>query len=405
MTEFKISSEQIKKITALASQSKEIASVTKPIFILENNKLGVYLYSDKNFMKFDADVTDYVKDPTLVGEDYFSLVLNDFTSTLSKISSGEDVKVTVERDGTNKVTFTNAMTGSKISLTAYNSQVTEEEVSEAKDMIATAKSEKFSNTIDATITSEIINFFETAQRFMNATLSSNAICVNQKVAKYMDILIVLKKTLEEPISTSTEDIYLQKTLIDFIKPLVKSLPEGLPVKFNSEKDAVLIESAEFGFTAALGLTDIQFEYPTEEELNEFGPEDSRAIKVSINKEELKNAFELFNGTFKTENWKWSVINWQAHKNYLDSGKIHLEHSDFNAEVFTDISAKILNNSEPSENTEFLFSSSCISDLLNLIKEDELTISFNNIDVESSHGPGFIIETPSISAVCCKVTEG
>lgn len=404
MTQFKINSESIKRITALASQSKEIASVTKPIFILENGKLNINLYSDKNFMKFDADVTDYTKDPTITDDDFFSLVLSDFTSTLTKISNGADVEVSVDR-ATNKITFKNVDSGSKISLTTYNSQITSDEVTEAKNMVATAKQGKFVNTIDATITPEIISFFETAQKFMNVTLSSNAICVNGNIAKYMDILIVLKKTLDNPISTSTEDIYLQKSLIDFIKPMIKALPNGMPIKLSKEKDAVLIESTEFGFTAGLGFSEIQFEYPSEDELKEFAPDASQSIKVSVNKEDLNKAFDLFNGTFKAENWKWSIINWQAHKEYLDNGKVHLEHSDYNAEVFTDIGVKILNNTETSDKTEFLFSSSCISDLLNLISEDEVVLTFNNIDVESPHGAGFTLETPSITAVCCKVIEG
>lgn len=406
MTQFKITSDSIKRITSLASQSKEIASVTKPIFILENNKLNINLFSDKNFMKFDSDITDYVRDVDLdtSEDDFFSLVLSDFTSTLTKISNGEDVEVSVDRT-TNKITFKNASSGSKISLTTHNSQITTDEVVEAKNMVQNAKQSKFVNTIDAVITPEVISFFETAQKFMNVTLSSNAICVNQSVAKYMDILIVLKKTLSTPISSSTEDIYLQKSLIDFIKPMVKTLPSGMPIKLNSEKNSVLIESTEFGFTAGLGFAEVQFEYPSDEELEEFAPNDSQSIKISIRKDELKNAFDLFNGTFKAENWKWSIINLMAWNKYLDTGKVHLEHSDYNAEVFTDVNVQVLNNTETSHETQFLFSSSCISDLLNLISEDEITMSFNSIDVESPHGAGFTLETPTITAVCCKVTEG
>lgn len=405
MTSFKISVEAIKRLVALASQGKEIASMTKPIFILNGNVMNVTLFSDRNVMEFGVDIADYVRDTGLDAnaDDYFSLTLDDFTSTLSKVSnSSDDVEVTFDR-GMSKVTLKNATSGSKISLAVYNNQVSEDEVTSAKTAFTTLKTSKFATTNDIAITQEVVDFFETCQKFMNVTLSSNAICVNQSIAKYMDTLIVLKKTLTTPISNENKDIYIQKGLVSLVKPMIKSIG-SVTAKFASDGSAVLIESTEFGFKAAMGLVDVQFEYPTDAELIQFSPQASKEIKVSVKKADLKKAFELFNGTFKAENWKFSNVSLQAPQDKLDAGKIHFEHSDFNAECFTDIDAKVLSNTETAKDTNFLFSMSCINDLLNVVSEDEVTIGMNSLEADVAHGAGFTIETPSISAICCKVAE-
>lgn len=404
MTSFKISTDAIKRLVALTSQGKEIASMTKPIFILNGNIMDIKLFSNRNVMEFGVDISDYVKDPALKDEDdFFSLTLEDFTATLSKVSNSSDpVDVSFDRTN-NKITLKNSETGSKISLAVYNNEVTPEEVESAKKAFETLKAGKFAKTTDVSITQEVVDFFETCQKFMNVTLSSNAICVNKSVAKYMDTLIVLKRTLTTPISDEDKDIYIQKCLVSLVKPMIKSVG-AVSAKFAEDNSAVMIESTEFGFKAAMGLVDVQFEYPTDDELIQFSPEESKEIKVSVKKADLKKAFDLFNGTFKAENWRFSNVSLQAPKDKLDEGKIHFEHSDFNAECFTDTDAKVLLNTETAEDTNFLFSMSCLNDLLNIITEDEVVIGMNSLEADEAHGAGFTVETPTISAICCKVAE-
>jgi hypothetical protein len=245
MTSFKISTDAIKRLVALTSQGKEIASMTKPIFILNGNIMDIKLFSNRNVMEFGVDISDYVKDPALKDEDdFFSLTLEDFTATLSKVSNSSDpVDVSFDRTN-NKITLKNSETGSKISLAVYNNEVTAEEVESAKKAFETLKAGKFAKTTDVSITQEVVDFFETCQKFMNVTLSSNAICVNKSVAKYMDTLIVLKRTLTTPISDEDKDIYIQKCLVSLVKPMIKSVG-AVSAKFAEDNSAVMIESTEF----------------------------------------------------------------------------------------------------------------------------------------------------------------
>jgi hypothetical protein len=405
MTSFKVSVDSIKRIIALSSQGKEIASMTKPIFIVSDGLMDVNLFSNRNVMEFKVDISDYSRDTTLdaSSDDFFSVTIDDFASTLSKVSNLSDtVEVSIDRTS-NKITLKNSETGSKISLATYSSQVTPEEVTSAKTAFENLNKTKFAKTNDISITQEIIDFFDTCQKFMNVTLSSNAICINKSIAKYMDTLIILKKTLSNPVSDADKDFYIQKNLVSLLKPMIKSVGT-VNAKFSEDDSAVLIESTEFGFKAAMGLVDIQFEYPTDEELVQFSPEETQEIKVSVKKEDLKKAFELFNGTFKAENWRFSNVSLQAPQDKLDAGKIHFEHSDFNAECFTDIDAKVISNTETAKDTNFLFSMSCLNDLLNVVSESEVTIGMNSLEADVPHGAGFTIETPTISAVCCKVAQ-
>ena len=113
--------------------------------------------------------------------------------------------------------------------------------------------------------------------------------------------------------------------------------------FNKDRNKVLIECPTFGITSAMALLPIQFEYPTEDELKNFSPAKENEVVLTIGKDDLKNAFSLFNGTFRQELWKWETVTIDASKEYLDKGQIKVEHSDLTAECETFIPVSVSSN--------------------------------------------------------------
>ena len=127
------------------------------------------------------------------------------------------------------------------------------------------------------------------------------------------------------------------------------------------------------------------------------------VVLTIGKDDLKNAFSLFNGTFRQELWKWETVTIDASKEYLDKGQIKVEHSDLTAECETFIPVSVSSNTAD-DLINFIISSSCISDFLNLVDGNSVSISMNGLALNEIHGPGIKIFSDSIEAICCKIAE-
>ena len=96
MTKFTINSENVKRLQTLSGQSKDLISLTKPIFCPSDGNLSVNLYSNRETMSFSVDITAF--ETTDNGElNYFSMSIDEFNNTLTTVSNGEnDVLVEVD---------------------------------------------------------------------------------------------------------------------------------------------------------------------------------------------------------------------------------------------------------------------------------------------------------------------
>lgn len=392
---FNINEQNTNRLISIIGNAKGICSTTEHYFKVTDNSLKVTLFSNSNFMEFSLDITS---DLNSGEEKYFKIDASNFATTITKV--GKNVEVEVGDD--NKITVKNSETKNKISLTVLDEvdQATEDNI---KDMLANLKSKEFStDTLEVKVSEDLLSFFKIAQKFMNKSLASNSICINRNVAKYADFLIILKKTLKEEAFMADEDIYLQKVIVDLIEPFAK-VDDKIKLIFNKDRNKVLIECPTFGITSAMALMPIQFEYPTEDELKNFAPADDNEVTLTISKDDLKNAFNLFNGTFRQELWKWETVTLDASQEYLDKGQIKIEHSDLTAECETFVPVAVSSNTSDGV-INFIISSSCISDFLNLVDGNSISISMNGLPLNEVHGPGIKMFSDSIEAICCKIAE-
>ena len=392
---FNINEQNTARLASIIGNAKGICSATEHYFKVTKDSLKVTLFSNSNFMEFTVDISSDLNDGE---EKYFKIDASNFSNTITKV--GKNVEIEVGND--NKVTIKNVDTKNKISLTVLD-EVDESTQNSIKDMLTNLKTKEFSaDTLEVKISEDLLSFFKIAQKFMNKSLASNSICINRNVAKYADFLIILKKTLGEEVFASDEDIYLQKVIVDFIEPFAKT-DDKIKLIFNKDRNKVLIECPTFGITSAMALLPIQFEYPTEDELKNFSPAKENEVVLTIGKDDLKNAFSLFNGTFRQELWKWETVTIDASKEYLDKGQIKVEHSDLTAECETFIPVSVSSNTAD-DLINFIISSSCISDFLNLVDGNSVSISMNGLALNEIHGPGIKIFSDSIEAICCKIAE-
>ena len=262
MTNFTINAENVKRLQTLSGQSKDLISLTKPIFCPSDGNLSVNLYSSRVTMSFSIDISNFTT--TDQGElNYFSMSIDEFNTTLSTVSTGEDdVIVEVDKDN-NKVTFKNNKTGTKVSRAVYNAIVTLDEAKASITAVDDMRNEYLTDPITLKVTSEVSEFFETASKIMSFLKTQDAIELNGTTARYADQLVVLSKTLKN--SVSDTPVHLKKVLYDAIKPFLKITNE-LTVYLTKSFSIAFFESKDLGFKVVMNLEKPKFAYPEDTDL-------------------------------------------------------------------------------------------------------------------------------------------
>lgn len=401
MTKFTINAENVKRLLSLTTQSKELLSLTKPVFCPTENSLSVNLYSARTALSFSVDISEFSTDET-IGFNYFNISIPEFTSALQLTSNSCSGSVEINVDKSNNtVYFKSLTTGTVISKPIYNNTVSDEEAQASVTAVEDIKSTYLQNPISLEINQDIMNFYEAASKFMNNTKNAqNTIAIDGDKIRYGDQTIIIEKKL--PKSFSDKEIYLKKSLLDNLKTFIKA-SGVLTLYLTEDFDFAFFESNDIGYKAVFGLEESRYMYPTEEEAKAILPDESCGVKIKLLKKNLQDAFVPFNGTFKAsgDTWNWKATTIKVNKDVLDSGKISLVHKDWTGSAETTVPVTVLANTESATDGELIVSIQVIEELLSIIPEDEVTITLNCLSPNEEHGAAILIETDTVKAISVK----
>lgn len=407
MIKFNINKENIKALTSIGNQLKDMASQTKTIFLPKENTMSVNLYSTKNAVTYSVDISAFSSDDA-TGFNYFSLSLPDICSAVEKVSkSGEDdISIVVDKT-VNKITFTNPVKGTHISLATFNSAVSDEDAKSATTAVDDLYNQMFKDkSRDIIINSKVMSFFETAQGFMNESKRSNSIALNHSKARYADSFAIIEKDLGDDVSPYDTDTYIKKALIDFIKPLQKfSDSDSLTVSVTDTADRAYVNFVKIGLRAILSLEASSYAYPMDEEISGILPKKESCLVFDTTKTELLDAIKIFDGVFKSSNWSFSNVNLNASEEFISKGTIDLNHSDYSAECDTKCPITLVANTENASKSDIIISLSVISKLLNLVDSDKekITFTMNSLSPSDVNGAGVKLTTESgLKAIAVKL---
>lgn len=400
MTKFVINSENVKRLSILSGQSKELISLTKPILCPSDGTLAVNLAGPRVAMSFSVDITDFETTDT-DSLNFFTMGVDDFNNTLNTVSNGgvDDVLVTVDKEN-NNVHFINNKTGTKISKAVFNSVVTDDEAKASITAVDDMKNELLKDPITLQVTGEVSEFFESSIKFMNLLKTQNTIAVNGDSAKYADQLVVLNKKLSK--SVSDTEVYFKKQLYEVVKPFVKIVGE-ITIYLTKDFNAAFFESKDLGFKATLGLEPARYCYPTDEEIKMAIPADDRKVVIKTTKDAIRSAFVPFNNTFRSsgDNWNWKATTLDSSKENLANGKVILKYTDYTGSAESVIPVEVVQNTEGDNNGDLIISIQVFEELLNLVPEDDLTLTYNSLPSNEMNGAGVYLETDTVKAMTTK----
>lgn len=399
MTTFSINSENVKRLSILSGQSKDLISLTKPIFCPTENHLDVNLYSPRITMSFSVDTANFSSTDT-EELNYFAMPIDEFISTLSTVSKDEnDVVVEVDK-ANNKVTFKNDSTGTKISRAVFNSVVTLAEAKASTTAVEDMKSEYLKDPVSVVVNNEVSTFFDTATKFMNLLKSQDAIALNGDSAKYADQLVVINKKLSKSVSDS--EIQLKRQLYDVLKPFLK-ITDELTVYLTKDFSIAFFESKDLGFKTCINQERPRYAFPSDEDLSGALPQPEKQVVVKTTKSAIKEAFIPFNSTFKAspESWNWKKTYLDSRTENLNNGKWSLSYENYTGSAESIVPVTLVQNTEGSDNGKIIVSIQVLEELLNIIPEDDLTITYNSLPSDQMYGACMKIETETVSAIATK----
>lgn len=399
MTKFTINSENVKRLQTLSGQSKDLISLTKPIFCPSDGNLSVNLYSNRVTMSFSVDISAF--ETTDTGElNYFSMSIDEFNNTLATVSNGEnDVLVEVDKDN-NKVTFKNNTTGTKVSRAVYNAIVTLDEAKASVTAVDDMRDEYLKDPVTLKVTNEVSEFFETASKIMGLLKTQDAISLNGTSARYADQLVVINKTLST--SVSNTEVHLKRQLYEAIKPFLKITSE-LTVYLTPDFSIAFFESKDLGFKSILSLEKPKFAYPEDSDLEGALPQESSQVIVKTTKSALKDAFIPFNNTFKAspESWNWKKTDLDSSANNLAEGKWVLRYENYTGSAESVVPVTVVQNTEGVNNGKLIVSIMVLEELLNIIPEDDLTVTYNSLPSDTMYGALMKLDSDTVKACVTK----
>ena len=309
--------------------------------------LSVSLYSNRVTMSFSVDITGFSSDDT-EELNFFSMPIEEFNTTLATVSKDEnDVQIVVDK-AHNKVTFKNETTGTKVSRSVYNATVTIDEAKASITAVDDMREKYLTDPVTLKVTNEVSTFIETIGKIMGLLKSQDAVSLNGTVAKYADQLVVISKTLTNPVSDT--EVHLKKQLYDAIKPFLK-ITDELTVYLTKDFSIAFFESKDLGFKSVLNLEKPRYAFPEDTDLKMALPTEERQVVVKTSKAALKDAFVPFNNTFKAtpESWNWKKTDLDSSPENLADGKWVLSYANYTGSAESVVPVTVLNNTEGGEN--------------------------------------------------------
>lgn len=410
--EFKITKADEAKLSSLVKMTQTVSdvSVKSNHFVLkaDGNKLFSVIYGNGNAVKFATEISDLVKNPTDTG--YFYLDMGQFLQSIEKvfISSGEDVAtVNVE---TTKVVCSAGK--SKISFNLFDTFDTadcEEAFNAIDSKKATSFTNKAADAATAIVTQEIMDFADVVGKFITMIGADRVtgLALEGNTLMYSDqAFSIVKKTLSTD-ATSTRNgkvdrRFIPQSMFAFLSSLVK-IKNPVNVTYSDDDSLVYVNEPDMNFEALLSMPLVVCEYPDDATLASICPDPKDEFRFDIDIPTFLTKMSTFDGVFPSSTWRWKSVDFSM---VSADSVASLAHSNFNAEVDTDlpVTNPAITSSKP--NLSFKIATIILYDYLNKLASGNQTV---NVEVgagepDEEHGAGIKFTLPGLSIVMSKMLK-
>jgi hypothetical protein len=403
MTQLTITSEAIKKLDSLSLISDKLEKTSDGTLIsFESGFMTIHVFGNSSILEYKVAIENFSRDSALQSKaTYITVDLNKFKQALGKCNIGEGGASLNIDHSQNRVYVSSLVDKTKISLSCFDTLDDKQAMEIINDWDARMAADEFTiNTVDLEITPEIMDFAETAIKFMSISNETNSIALKDNKLEYADRLSVIEKSCSTVFTKNGETLNLHKFVIDFLKPIIHELKSMVTITYSGSRSFIRVKNDDESIRAVISVPEVSFSFPSEDEFNSIIPEESDQASVSIKKQDMETAVEKFDGIFNPSEYRWKPINFT-----FDSSKddvMNMAYSDYSAEVNTSIHVNNVVNLSKGSVFSFQLPALVFDGILDVTQEDEFTMSFNTIAADQQHGLGILFKTDTVKAVCVKL---
>jgi len=229
-------------------------------------------------------------------KNFFSLSLSKFVKALEKLTDGDileaaDIEIQYE-ESSNKVLCTSMNTGSKISISSFE-DLDSGDLNEIKnfydDKLNSSEFSLKDKVCSVSIGKDFSTFSKQALKSMSSYGKSTALKIDNNKLIYGDRLACYQFSSQQVSTSGTDPVYIHMDVINLINSLIKEDDSSINVVVSSSKKLMLINDEKLNIKSIISIPAVSFEFPNNEEIKKFTPDDSDYLKFNVKKNELIKA--------------------------------------------------------------------------------------------------------------------
>ena len=401
MTEFQISAdsaEHLLKMISLTDKLEKEADGT--LLYFATNELTICLHGVNSNVSYKVPISNVTIDPEYINQAYACINVPKFKAALTKCTnSANPITIRVNHE---KKSLTISSASTSIAVSCYDT-ITEIESNSIYNYWTEKMADAtFVSSLAIEITPEILEVADLATKVITGDDNNNIIVLKDNQIIYVDRVALFYKTLSNLNNTGT--YYLPKSIIDFIKPLIKETKTGITIHYSLDNRHIYFDLPAYSLQVIIDVADLACDLPSNEDYANIIPEDDNHILLKVSKAALKEALSKFDGIFDVSDYRWKQMSWTISEDSLNKGVIQLHHDDFSAEVDTTLDVTVIANTASSSDFSFIIPGVILDNLVSLTDEDELTLNISPVPSNEWHGRGIEISTPTFKAVCTRFVD-
>lgn len=401
MTEFQISAESAEHLLKMISLTDKLEKEADgTLLYFATNELTICLHGVNNNVSYKIPISNVIIDPEYVNLAYACINVPKFKAAITKcITSATPITIRVNHE---KKSLTISSASTSIVVNCYDTITDNESKSIYNYWAEKMADTTFVSNLAIEITPEILDVADLATKVITSDDNNNIIVLKDNQIIYVDRVALFYKKLNNITNTGT--YYLPKSIIDFIKPLIKETKNSITIHYSLDNRHIYFDLPVYSLQVIIDVADLTCDLPSDEDYANIIPEDDNHILLKVSKAVLKDTLSKFDGIFDVSDYRWKQISWTISEDSLNKGVIQLHHDDFSAEVDTTLDVTVISNTANSSDFSFIIPGVILDNLISLTDEDDLMLNISPVPSNEWHGRGIEISTPAFKAVCTRFVD-
>ncbi len=357
-----------------------MTAFTKTYGVITGNTLTFYFKGNKSVVALALEL-----DAPCASDVYFSIDISKFLSAAKKIGNTQPLKLLINLTPPSML-LTSDSTNDKITFSVSFYEADSPEILSLLSFY-TENEPQFTNGEKFLATPAFLDFAHIASTYMGTINKNNSIAMFQDKLVYADRTVVVSMTASvwqgsQIWKDPDEHRMLHKFILGFIDFVAA---DNAAFTLSTNKNLIRWTSQDPSFWAILAIDPCNITIPSQEDLENIVPEDTRTHSITLKPSRMVEAIDFFSGLFEASVWKPITFTWT---NDNGTQRIVLSYKHPSTEVEKELTVDINDGNLSVDTASFTLISDSLRTLLTrMMDTGDITLKFNDLEVDTLHGAG------------------